>query len=566
MKRTLKVLIPLVLVIAILATACWYFFFSRPDLTSGLLLSQAKIMTQNQRYSRAQMYYDWAWKLEPRRTDIPILLAETYIADGNYTKAEYTLIKAITENPSHTELYTALSKTYVQQNKLLDAVQMLDRTTDPAVKADLDLLRPAVPVITPESGFYSEYIQVSAEAESSKIYLTTDGEYPSSDSDIYSEPITLGSGETTIMAVAVDDSGLVSPLVLNGYTVGGVIEAVTLSDPAVELAVREQLSLGANEPIMSDLLWSITHLSLPDSVRDLNDLAYFTGLQSLTIQNVSGLDMTPLQLVPALQRLDLSGCTISSNAMDSIGSLIELDTLILNRCALTDISSFTQLTKLTVLQLADNTLEDISVVSLMPNLQIIDLTNNPITSIAALSACNQLSIVNITGCSVSKLGSLSDKSTLTAVYASGNQLKSIDDLASCKALSILEVSDNFIDDIQVLASLPALTRFEGDQNLITEIPDFDEDDCVLAYFGVDYNQIEDISGLSGIHTLNYVNADYNKIKDLSPLENNVNLVQVNVWDNPVSEESVELLKEHAIIVNFNPNYEDPDAEETTEET
>jgi len=564
MKRTLKVLIPLVLILAILVTACWYFFFARPDLTSGILLNQAQFMTEHQRYRRAQMYYNWAWALEPARTDIPILLSETYVLDNNYTKAEYTLIKAITDNPSHTELYTALSRTYVLQNKLLDAVQMLDRTTDAKVKADLDLLRPAAPVVSPDSGFYSEYIQVSATADTDIIYLTGDGEYPSSDQDLYTEPLALEAGETTIMALSVNEAGLVSPLVLNGYTVAGVIEEVTFCDPAVELAVREQLSLGPNEPIMSDLLWSITHLSLSNSVKDLTDLAYFTGLQSLSVQNVSGLDMTPLQFVPALQRLDLSGCTISSNAMDTIGALLELEVLNLNRCALTDISSFAQLSKLTVLQLADNTLNDISVLSLMPNLQVIDLTNNPLTSIAALSACDQLTSVNITGCSVTTLGSLSGKKALTAIYASGNQLKSIDELAECQSLSILEVSDNFIDDIQVLALLPSLTRFEGDQNLIREIPQFNETTCVLAYFGVDYNQIEDISGLAGVDTLNYLNADYNKIKDLSPLENNHNLVQVNVWDNAVTEESVAALQEHAIIVNFNPNYEDPDADEDTE--
>ena len=137
-------------------------------------------------------------------------------------------------------------------------------------------------------------------------------------------PLSLGSGETTVLVVAVDASGLVSPVVRNGYTIGGVVEAVTLADPAVEQTVRDTLGLDADDALMSDALWTITHLTLPETVQDLSDLRLFTGLQSLTIRNISGMDFTILNQLPALQELDLSGCTISSNAMEAIGSLTGL--------------------------------------------------------------------------------------------------------------------------------------------------------------------------------------------------------------------------------------------------
>ena len=565
MKKALKVIIPLVLVLALLATACWFFLFYRADLTADFLLKQASSMVEKERYERAITYYSWAWSLESDRDDIPIALAETYVAAGNYTKAEYTLVKAISNHPGLTELYIALCRTYVQQDKLLDAVQMLDRTTDTTVKAELDALRPAAPTITPESGYYTEYIDVTVESDAAAVYVTTDGDYPSTDDDLYSGPLTLPAGETTVLAVAVDQEGLVSPVVLNGYTIGGVVEAVTLSDPVLDATVREQLGLSEDDVLMSDLLWSITHLTLPETVTDLSDLSYFTGLQSLTIQNISGLDFSILQQLPALEELDLSGCTISSNSLEAIGSLVELQRLVLNGCALTDITAFSQLTKLQELQLSNNSLEDVGVVSLMLDLQTLTLANNPLSSIAGLSTCSNLTYLDITGCSVSSLGSLSGKANLETLLASNNQIRDLDDLADCQKLSILEVSNNFISDISVLAQLPALTLFEGDQNQITEIPDFDEDTCLLVSFSADYNQIEDISGLSGIHTLNTVNIDYNKVKDLMPLAENFNLIQVNAWDNAISEESVEALKEHSIILNYNPNYEDPDAEEETEE-
>ena len=561
MKRAFKVIIPLVLILALLGAGCWYFGFQRPDLTTGVLLTQAESMAQNGRFDRAITYYTWAWNLEPDRDDIPIDLAETYIAAGNYTKAEYTLVKAISAHPQLTELYVSLCRTYVMQDKLLDAVQMLDRTTDPAVKAELDQLRPAAPVITPESGYYSEYIDVTAASDTGTVYVTLNGEYPSMETDAYSQPISLESGETALLAVAVNDQGLVSPVIRNGYTVGGVVEAVSLSDSAVEQTVRETLSLDADDALMSDVLWSITHLTLPETVQDLSDLRLFTGLQSLTIQNISGMDFTILNQLPALQELDLSGCTISSNAMEAIGSLTELRKLTLNGCALTDITAFSQLTKLKEIHLSGNILEDIGILSLLLDLETVNLSNNPLTSIAGLSTCANLKYVDITDCSVGSLGALSGKGTVETVLASGNKIKNLDDLINCSSLKVLDVSRNMIEDISILAWLPNLEWISAEQNAITELPAFDPDTSVLVHLDLDNNQISDVSTLAGIDTLNYLYLDYNQVKDLTPLADNRNLVQVNVWDNAITEESVEALGEASIILNYNPNFVDPEAEE-----
>lgn len=565
MKRILKVVLPLILVLALIAGACWFFLYQRSDLAADFLLKQASTMVAHQRFDRATMYYTWAWSLNPQQVDIPIALAETYAAEGNYTKAEYTLVKAISNQPDETELYAALCRTYVVQDKFLDAVQMLDRTTDAAVKAELDSLRPQAPVITPESGYYSEYISITVEADSPRIYVTTDGQYPSTDSQLYTAPFTLAGGETTVLALAVSEDGLVSPVARNGYTIGGIVEPVTLTDSAIDRTVREQLGLSASDELMSDVLWSITNLVLPEDTETLEDLPLFTGLKSLTIQNISGMDFSALSQIPSLQELDLSGCTLSSGALQAIGSLAELRKLTLQSCAITDLSALSQLTKLESLSLANNSLTDIGVISLFLDLEVLDLSNNPLTSIAALSTCAELQYLDITDCSVTTLGSLGDKTNLITLLANNNQIRSLDELGDCTALETLEVAGNLIDDISVLVQLPHLIKFEGKQNSdISEIPDFDEAVCQLVYFGIGNTLVEDLTGLAGIGTLNYVNADYTQVKDLLPLADNRNLVQVNVWDCSITQESLDALEESSIIVNYNPNLviaeEDTDVE------
>lgn len=558
MKRVLKIVIPLVVVLALLGTAAWFFLSFRADLTAGFLRGQAAKMVERERYSRAVTYYNWAWQLDPENQEIPLALAEAYAGSGNYTKAEYTLVRAISARPQDVDLYVALCQVYVAQDKLLDAVQMLDRTSDAEVKAALDELRPAAPVLSPENGYYTEYIEVTADGGGNAVYLSIDGDYPSMEDDAYTGPVTLPGGETMVMAVAVDENQMVSQAVQNGYTIGGVVEPVTLNDPAIDAAVREQLGMTAGETLMTDDLWSIAELTLPDTVTDLADLSHFTGLTTLTIQNVSGLDFSVLSQLTSLQTLDLSGCTISTGSLDAIAGLTGLRVLRLNNCALTDINALSQLTALTELQLANNSLSEIGVMSLMLDLETVTLTNNPITSIAGLSACTKLKSLDISGCSVTSIASLSGKTALETLLAGNNQIADLSPLEGCTALSVLEVPYNLVSDISVLAQLPALTRFVGNNNQITAVPDFDEETSKLQYIQLDYNEVTDLAGLQGIDSLNYVYADYNQVETILPLKNNINLIQVNVWDNPIPEEEVKSLQENSIIVNYNPNYEPPE--------
>ncbi len=556
MKKYLKIIIPVALVVILLVTACWFFLFYNPSIAANLLQNSAQRMAERGRYSRSVSYYNSAWKLMPNRADLPMELAETYAASGNYTKAEYTLVSAIAANPHNAELYTALCRTYVEQDKLLDAVQMLDRISSESVKETLTQQRPAAPVITPESGYYNEYIQVFAESDEPAIYFTTNGEYPSNDSHLYTGPVELATGETTVIALAVNEDGLVSPAAVCGYTVGGVVEEANLADASVDATVRELLHLEADDTIMTDDLWTISVLNLPETVTTIEDLPHFAGLKSLSVHNISGLDFSVLRQLPGLTELDLSGCTISTDGLEAIGSLTELRKLTLDGCAITDLTPFSTLTKLTHLTLSNNSIEDIGILSLMLDLEEVDLANNPISSIAGLSTCSKLTSVNITRCSISALGSLSEKEELTTLLASNNKIADLSPLETCSKLSELVLSENLIEDISVLTSLEMLTVFKADHNKITEIPDFDEAACALVQFSANYNEIEDLSGLAGIASLNYVNLDYNKIKDISPLSGNHNLIQVDVWDNPIPEvaEAVKPFEESSVIVNFNPNF------------
>ena len=83
MKKSLKIIIPVALILIVLISACWFFLFFNRTVTTNLLQNGAQSMAARGRYERSISKYRSAWKLMPERTDLPIELAETYAAAGN---------------------------------------------------------------------------------------------------------------------------------------------------------------------------------------------------------------------------------------------------------------------------------------------------------------------------------------------------------------------------------------------------------------------------------------------------------------------------------------------------
>ena len=554
MKYILKIFLIVLLVVAIIGGACWFFLVQRPDLTMSVFAHWGDYFYDAGRYNRAVALYETACKLAPENANLPVRLAQAYINSGNYTKAEYTLVSAITNNPESVQLYVALSKTYIEQDKILDAEQMLDRITSSDVKAQIDALRPRPPVLSPESGYYSEYIDVSVSATGGTAYLAVNQDYPSIETDAYEAPVTLAAGDSKVVVVTVAENGLVSDAVYGGYTIGSVVEEVKLADSALDSYVRELLGKSASDTLMSDELWEIEELTLPEGVQDISDLTRFAGLQTLTIQNATGLDLSVLPQLTTLQTLDLSGTTLPTSILEAIGTLPELKKLVLESCAVTAINPLVGLSNLEYLDLTNNSVADLTAITALEHLKDLYLTNNPVKSITYLNSCLELERLHIENCGVSRLSSLAGNTSLQELYASNNEISDISVLSDCVSLSVLDISDNQVKDVSVIASLPELTYFLASHNLIEALPAFDTENCKLVRINVNNNQLTDLSPLKGLPSLNYIFADYNQISDISGLEDCPLLTQLNLFDNPVNEEQVKALQEIGRIVNYTPGY------------
>ena len=570
MKKAIKIIVPLVMIIAIIASIGWYLFVYDRDFTRDMLLNQARYYSDTRNDKLASWLYGLAYEYTSQDENIAIELANQYKADGNYTKAEYTLTHAIADGGT-ADLYIALCKTYVEQDKLLDAVNMLENIANPDIKQEIEAMRPSAPTAYPEPGFYSQYIDVDIRSDNGTIYSTVGGDYPSMSKDAYSTPYSLPVGETVIYAITVGENGLVSPRVRFDYTVGGIVEPVNFTDAAIEAAVRELLKVDAGTIIYTNDLWSVTSFTVPEEAKNFDDLKYLPNLQNLTMQNQSMDTLTCLLPLDKLQVVDLTGCRFPADSMRIFANLPELQRLVLVDCGLSTIAPLEGCRNLTHLNLANNTVRNLDVLADMNTLVDIDLQHNAVVDLSKLSnlsvlerlnvsfnsvttldpiaTCSRLSWLDASNNTIAVLTAVDKLSLLSHLTVSHNMLTDVAILAECTGLTELDIANNEITDISMLEALSKLDTFDFSYNQVTALPAWTPS-LPLRIINGSHNELESIDELKDMEHLSYVYMDYNKLTNVDAIANCYRLIVVNVYGNEI--EDVSALTAHDIIVNYDP--------------
>lgn len=572
MKKTFNRVLVLLIVLALIASAVWYIFVYDRDTVRDFLSAQAANCAKNGHFEASAWFYDLSYQFADQDEELAIELAEIYKSVGNYTKAEYTLVNAIADGGT-AELYAELARTYVEQDKLLDAVNMLDSVTDPQIKAELDAMRPAAPVPDFAAGYYTQYISVSFSYEGGSLYVTTDGEYPSTTNAPRSTSVALPGGESKIYALVVGDNGLVSPVTILNYTIGGVIEEVTISDPVLDALIRETLAVGADTTLYTSDLWTITNFTVPADAQALDDLAKLIYLEHLTISGMQleSLDflssmtqlkeleitacrirgsLAPIAGLPALQQLTISGCQLSTIAtLEGAPALTYLD---LSNNAIGNITALAGMTTLENLNLSDNAVSDLKALSDLTQLSVLNVSDNALTSLAPLSGLLKLTDLNVSNNKLTDIAPVSSLTGLTVFRASSNLISDAIPLAACTELTVLDLSHNDLTDLSALGKLVKVTDLNFAYNSVTVGPAL-PDDCDLVTVDGSYNQLTSLEFLDGIDSLNSIYMDYNAgITTVDFLADGQNMVLVNVYGTSVTTEQVSALLKRNIIVNYDP--------------
>jgi len=575
MKRTVRILVPLVLTMVILLCTCWYLFIYDREFTRDMLLHAARSFDSKGNHTVAAWFYDCAYKQAGNNDAVAIELAEQYKNTGNYTKAEHTLTKAIADGGG-VELYIALSKTFVEQDKLLDAVKMLDNVNNADVKAQLDMLRPASPTCSPDpqssNYYFTQYITVTVAAEKGTLYVSSNGEYPSTQKDLYTNGIQLNEGKTTIHAIAVAENGLVSPSAIFPFTVGGVIEDVTFTDAAVEAAMRELLQVSAEKVLRTDALWTIKEFTVPSNAANWGDLAHLAFVEKLTVDAGAAGQLTHISSLANLKELHISNTTVSAEELIFIGKLPNLQKLTLTNCGLSTVNGLDAAKELLSLDLSNNSIRNISPLGGLKMITQINLSHNALDDLTALSTLSTLTELDISYnglTTLSPITSLTGLKTLIAndnvltdlvgfqqltalqkLVFSNNKIADISSLSTCTELTDLEFANNSVKDISILGSLNKLVNLNFARNSVSTLPKWDTN-CALVNIDGSHNKLSSLEQLSGLKHLNNVFMDYNSsISSVKVLANCPTLIQVNVFGTKVR--NVSDLTSMSVIVNYDP--------------
>ena len=571
MKKLIHFLVPLLMIVLVIASIGWYLFVYDRAFTRDLLLQQARDNDLKGNTSLSSWFYNLAYGFSGQDENVAIELANQYKASGNYTKAEVTLSKAIRDGATK-ELYIALCKTYVEQDKILDAVSMLANIPNASIKAELEAMRPAAPQADYPSGYYSQYISVTlSSSEGTTLYYTTDGDYPSIADEPYSAPIELPLGESQVYAVSVADNGLVSPVTILGYTIGGVIEPVIFMDASMEQAIRAALGYDQSHVLYTNDLWQITELEVPSDAMTLEDLIYLTYLENLTVNGRNMSNLQDFSGLNHLKKLDLSGCRFPADSLKTIASLPHLKELNLSNCSLSTLAGLENAESLEILDISNNTIRNLEPLSNMSALSELYLQHNAVANLAVVGGLPELTVLDVSYNALTSIAPLTGNVRLTKLNASNNQigdvsaaaslpmlaelnldyngLTDISGLSGCASLKTLTVSNNQLSSIDALSGMNTLERLDFSYNSVSSLPDFGTNSAMQVIDG-SYNALESIDSIAKMADISYIYMDYNKLTSVDALADCFHLVQVNVYGNEVPD--VSALTEHDILVNYDP--------------
>ncbi len=570
MKTFAKAALLILLVAGIVFGTAWYLLEYDPDFTHDALLYGAQYFEEKDQPGISAFLYDLAYRYGQSIDNISIELAEYYQSVGNYAKVESTLRRAI-EDGAGIDVYIALSKAFIAQNKLKDALELVEGVTDPSLRSRLELLRPAAPTPGIAAGNYNEYISVDYRSDSGNIYVAANVEIPSTESHLYSAPIQLNSGRTVLYAMAVGDSGLVSPVTESEYVVFGVIEPVVFADEKMEEAIRELASIPYGVTVYTNDLWEIRSFTVPEDVTTLTDLKYLPFLETLTVSG-STASVVPIRELTHLTRLYISDTSVDRETLQAVLKLSGMKELTLRGCGIISLDGFEKLTALTHLDISSNILTDLTALSGLTGLQALsasscavvklnalqnmtalrelDLSHNSIKDISPLASLTALETLDLSSNQIANLRALNVLTGLTKLNLSHNKITSVQYLSTCTSLQELDLSYNSIYAINALANFRKLERLDITRNSIVTLPDFSKK-CALSTLVASNNKITSIAPLVGLENLNSVNLDYNpKLSGVNSLSGCPSLVSLSVFGTKVKD--VSELTAQGIIVYYDP--------------
>jgi hypothetical protein len=487
--------------------------------------------------ARAAGLYARILERTPRDEPLRLFVCDLYREAGNFSRAEYTLQSVLSESYSTAALYKKLSALFAEQDKLYDAVDLLNNIANSAIRASVDAARPAPPEFSHLSGVYEERIDVSLTAgEGCAIYVSLAGDFPSVRDGHYTEHLPIGPGATSLIAAAVSAEGLVSDWATAEYQLNNINDPVTFADTAVETAIRHAIGKPSGQIFTSEL-WGVETLVFDQTAADyqtLDDLRYCTALRTIRLLGLHGsCDISAVFSLEELRVVSFDSMGVDSFNLKGIDALKKLTELYLPNNRIGAVTPLTGMISLTALDLSSNSVLDLSPLSGLTALRTLRLSQNAVSGVSPLSQLTAITSLDLDRNRIRSLSGLENMDRLQSLDVSYNHdLSSLDEIAGLTALSGLYASNCGIRSVPALS--PSLADIDLSSNGIKDIGGLSGLRS-LRTLDVSKNGIERLPSPIGFSALQTINVEDNELTSLTPLKGCPSLRKIHAFGNTITD-------------------------------
>ncbi len=439
-------------------------------------------------YEQAIVCFNDAIAIDPQNTDAYLGLAQAYAGAGSYVDAEVAYRRLLELDAQNTAAYQELAELYFRLNELEKARDLLEQAIQQVEDEEITYLygetHPEPPTFSLEPGVYQQrqMVEILPDQPGHVIYYTIDGSEPNENSLLYSEPIILKNGETTIKAVSMSSRGYLSETAEAEYDMDIARVEVEFEDPVIRSYVCDVLGYSRGATLYNEDVEQVTSISI---------VGYAFPGDTSVVFTPNGYNYYGGWSTAEYERVDTE--TGNLETLADLRKMPFLRTVQIAWQENLDISGLSQCSRLEELSLIHNDIRSISPLSGLTNLHSLSLSQNRISDISGLSG--------LTG--------------LQSLSLNGNQIEDLSALSGLSALTYLDISDNRVESISALSGLSNLSE-------------------LWMY----ENRVADFSPLTGLSQLRVLMLRNNPIGDMSPLQQvffRLNRIDVDVMEREVAE-------------------------------
>ncbi len=232
--RILGIVTGVFLILCVVAAGIYFPFNSLKKNTYAYNYNQGVIYYQDMNYEEAIKSFEKALTYkEAHNINERIYLYKCYKTIGQEEKAIQVLRDILQYEPYHIETITALAGYYYKNSQLDLLDELVEKYKGTEAESAVSSYMLDMPAVSHDSGKYNNSIDVVLYSSTGdNIYYTLNGSDPTSYDTLYTEPVKIGKGTTTLKAVVISSSGISSAVAEYRYE----IEYVAPDSPQVSPA------------------------------------------------------------------------------------------------------------------------------------------------------------------------------------------------------------------------------------------------------------------------------------------------------------------------------------------